>query len=192
MTKSQAPRPRCPGDLQHLNKKKTQQRGAKLLIVMSFGHLTLDQKNAPWRRAKLFVVMALRTCSTWTKKKHNNKELSSSLSCPWLATFEQKNVQQWGAQLNFVMTLKLATLEQNSACLNLKKKHRKEEGSLPCSSIVFHACFKLLPPGHSKPSPCFSSLFWSSTTLNPGPTKFQVLVMEESTSTKEGWAEWGR
>jgi len=48
------------------------------------------------------------------------------------------------------MTLRLAALEQKSACLNPKKEHIKEEGNLPCSYVVLHARSKLLAPRHSE------------------------------------------
>jgi len=52
--------------------------------------------------------------------------------------------------------VRLGALEQKLTCLNPKKKHKREEGSLPCSSVVLHACSKLLPLGALQASPLVS------------------------------------
>jgi hypothetical protein len=121
------------GDLQHLNKKITQQWGVEFLIVVSLGPTTL---------------------------KHN-KELSSCHHVlDWRTTLEQKNVRWWKVGLLIVMALGLLTLEQKSPCLNPKKNI---EGRKVAYLVVllFFMLFGALISSHlgaPSSSPCFSSL----------------------------------
>lgn len=80
-TRSWTPHHHVPGTCNIIIFKKTWQWGAKLLVVMYLNDLQLWNKRAWRREAKLFVVVALRTCNTLTKKTRQEESSSSSL---WL------------------------------------------------------------------------------------------------------------
>ncbi len=101
----------CPGDLQHLNRKKTQWWGSKLFTIMSMGLATLEQKNTWWAR----VVVALGTYNTWTKKTQwRGVELLIIVSLG-PATLKQKKCMTMRSQAPCRCVLQWpATLEQKS------------------------------------------------------------------------------
>jgi len=99
--------------------KKEGQWGTWFLIIVSLGLVALETKDAQWWGAKLLVIVQFNDSQHWNKRA-------------W----------RWK-----VVTVRLGALEQKLTCLNPKRKHKREKGSLPCSSVVLHACSKLLPLG---------------------------------------------